>query len=61
MEFLLDPNVWIAFAEAPAFEALGLHKKPALLLGMRDLRSFDRVAIDFATRRILFDLPKSAL
>lgn len=54
-------NVWIAFAEAPAFEALGLHKKPALLLGMRDLRSFDRVAIDFATRRILFDLPKSAL
>ena len=54
-------NVWIAFAEAPAFEALGLHKKPALLLGMRDLRSFDRVAIDFSTRRILFDLPSGAL
>ncbi len=53
-------NVWIAFAEAPAFEALGLKKKPALLLGMRDLRSFDRVAIDFATRKILFDLPRAA-
>lgn len=52
-------NVWIAFAEAPAFEALGLHKKPALLLGMRDLRSFDRVAIDFASRKILFDLPRT--
>lgn len=54
-------NLWIAFAEAPAFEALGLHKKPALLLGMRDLRSFNRVAIDFASRKILFDLPKDAL
>lgn len=53
-------NVWIAFADAPAFEALGLNRKPALLLGMQDLRSFDRVAIDFSTRRILFDLPKDA-
>ena len=53
-------NVWIAFADAPAFEALGLNRKPALLLGMQDLRSFDRVAIDFSTRRILFDLPREA-
>ena len=44
----------------PAFEALGLNRKPALLLGMQDLRSFDRVAIDFSTRRILFDLPREA-
>ena len=54
-------NVWIAFAEAPAFQSLGLEKRPALLLGMHDMRSFDRVAIDFASRKILFDLPKSAM
>lgn len=53
-------NVLIAYADAPAFEALGLHKKPAMLLGMRDLRSFDRVAIDFSSRKILFDLPREA-
>ncbi len=53
-------NMLIAFAEAPAFEALKLHKRPALLLGMRDLRVFDRVAIDFTTRKVLFDLPQSA-
>lgn len=50
----------IAFAEGPAFAALGLSRKPALILGMDDLRTFDRVAIDFASRRVLFDLPASA-
>jgi hypothetical protein len=50
-------NVMIAYADSPPFEALGLAKRPALLLGMRDLRALDRVAIDFSTRRILFDLP----
>lgn len=50
-------NVLIAYAGSPAFTALKLDGKPALLLGMRDLRSFDRVAIDFSTRRILFDVP----
>ena len=29
----------------------------ALILGMRELRLFRRVAIDFATRRVMFDLP----
>ena len=38
-------------------DALELGKKPALLLGMRELRSFDRVAIDFANRRVMFDVP----
>lgn len=47
----------IAFADAPAFAALGLSDKPAMVLGVADLRSFDRVAIDFATRTVLFDLP----
>ena len=51
-------NLLIAYADAPAFGALDLDKRPALLLGMRDLRTFDRVAIDFATRKVLFDLPR---
>ena len=54
-------NVLIAYADSPAFAALGLGTKPAMLLGMRDLRSFDRVAIDFGTRKILFDAPKGVL
>ncbi len=51
-------NLGITFADSPAFEALGLGKRPALILGMRDLGLFDRVAIDFSSRRILFDVPK---
>lgn len=54
-------NVSIAYTDSPAFAALGLGKKPALLLGMRDLRSFDRVAIDFSTRKILFDTPRGVV
>jgi predicted aspartyl protease len=50
-------NSFLAFADSPAFHRLGLVKRPALLLGMAQLRMFKRVAIDFATRRILFDLP----
>lgn len=50
-------TVPIAFADAPAFAALGLASRPALVLGIGDLRSFDRIAIDFAQRTILFDLP----
>ena len=44
------------FADAPPFERLGLHEKPALLLGMGQLKAFQRVAIDFETKKILFDL-----
>lgn len=47
----------IAFADAPAFAALGLSARPAMVLGIGDLRAFDRVAIDFAERTVLFDLP----
>lgn len=53
-------NVLIAYADAPPFHVLGLASKPALFLGMRDLRALDRLAIDFSTRRIYFDLPRSA-
>lgn len=54
-------NVAVAFTDAPAFPALKLDERPALLLGMRDLRTLDRLAIDFSTRRILFDIPKGIL
>lgn len=47
----------MVFADAPPFERLNLSEKPALLLGMAQLRAFQRVAIDFQERKILFDLP----
>ncbi len=50
-------NVPIGFVESPIFAALGLADRPAVVLGIGNLRVFDRVAIDFASRRILFDLP----
>ena len=54
-------SVPIGFLDSPAFAALGLKDRPALILGMANLRMFDRIAIDFSTRRILFDLPDSAI
>ncbi len=53
-------NLPILYADGPAFEQLGLSKRPAMILGMRDLRIFDRVAIDFNSRQILFDVPSGA-
>lgn len=54
-------NTALAFADAPPFERLGMVKRPALLLGMTQLRLFQRVAIDFAARRVLFDIPADAV
>ncbi|AWW73723.1 hypothetical protein CD351_04685 [Erythrobacter sp. KY5] len=51
-------NVPLTFADAPAFEALGLKDVPVLALGMDHLKIFDRVAIDFANQRVLFDVPR---
>ncbi|MCL4673162.1 MAG: aspartyl protease family protein [Sphingomonadaceae bacterium] len=53
-------NLPVMFADGPAFAQLGLAKRPAMILGMRDLRVFDRVAIDFAARQILFDAPRGS-
>ena len=50
-------NVVIAYTDGPAFHALKLDRRPALMLGMRELRLFKRVAIDFSTRKVMFDLP----
>lgn len=48
----------IGFADSPAFHALGYTDKPALILGLRNLSMFERVAIDFSSRTVLFDLPR---
>ncbi len=53
-------NLPIVFADGPAFRSLGLDKRPAMILGMHDLRVFDRVAIDFSSKKILFDMPAGA-
>ena len=50
-------NLPILFAPSPTFDQLGLTDQPALILGMEQLRLFNRVAIDFASRRVLFDVP----
>lgn len=51
-------NVGIAFADPPAFEALGLKDQPVISLGMQQLAVFDRIAIDFTNQRVLFDVPR---
>lgn len=53
-------GLYVSYANAPAFAALGLAEKPAMVLGVEDLRMFDRIAIDFAQRTVLFDLPPGA-
>ena len=53
-------NVPLGYAQSPVFASLGLDKRPALILGMRNMRIFRRVAIDFASQRVLFDLPRDA-
>lgn len=53
-------NLMITFTESPTFAALDLADQPALILGMNELHLFQRVAIDFPSRRVLFDLPAGA-
>lgn len=48
----------ILFADSPPFRSLGLADEPALILGMSELRAFRRVAVDFESRQILFDVPR---
>jgi predicted aspartyl protease len=50
----------VTFADNFAFTALKLNRKPAILLGMDALKLFDRVLVDFANRRVGFDMPKGA-
>lgn len=55
---LLINDLPVAFADVHPFRQLGLHDEPALLLGMDALRLFDRVSVDFATRKVRFTHPE---
>ena len=57
---VLMGNAAIAFADAHPFKLFGLDKKPSMLLGMEGLRSFERVSVDFSTKKVTFLLPKAA-
>ena len=49
----------IAFADAHTFGRLGLHHKPTILLGMNAMRAFQKVSIDFGSRKLRVLLPQS--
>jgi hypothetical protein len=49
-------NVPMAFADVPPFEVFGLSDQPALLLGTDLLETFRRVSLDFAARKVRFQL-----
>ena len=51
-------NLLVAYVDTPVFTVLDLERHPAMMLGMRELRLFKRVAIDFDKRKVYFDLPK---
>ena len=53
-------NVPMVFLDAAPFDQLGLGDKPAMLLGMKMLRMFDRVAIDFGHKHVDFHLAPKA-
>ena len=50
----------VIFADAHTFKQLGLDKKPAILLGMNAMRSFKKVSIDFANRRLRVVVPEES-
>ncbi|MEI9891034.1 MAG: aspartyl protease family protein [Caulobacteraceae bacterium] len=47
-------NQQVAYADLYVFEQLGLHGKPAMLLGMSTLRQCAKVSIDFPAREVRF-------
>lgn len=49
-------DVPIAFADVPPFRVFGLSDAPALLLGTDILENFRRVSLDFAARKVRFQL-----
>lgn len=51
-------NLAIVFANAHSFKQMRLDGKPALLLGMNAMRSFKKVSIDFASRKLRVVVPE---
>lgn len=54
-------NMPIAFHDVHPFKQLKLTDKPAILLGMDALALFDRVSIDFASKKVIFRPPDQAM
>ena len=52
-------NMPIVFADSHAFRRLGLDDKPAMMLGMNALRTFERVSIDFQRKKLKVLLPET--
>ena len=61
LDGVLLKRMMIAFTDSPIFAQLNLADRPALLLGMNALRGFNKVSIDFATRRVRFLLPDDSM
>lgn len=51
-------NVPVAFADIPPFAVFGLEKKPSLLLGTDMMENFRKVSLDFAKRKVRFQLKR---
>jgi predicted aspartyl protease len=51
----------VAFADAHIFNQLDLKYQPALLLGMNAMRAFDRISIDFQSKKVRFVLPGTSM
>ena len=51
----------VAFANAHIFRKLDLMDRPALLLGMNAMKAFDRISIDFASKKVRFVLPATSM
>ena len=51
-------NVPIAFADVPPFAVFGLSEEPSLLLGTDLMEQFRKVSLDFAARKVRFQLRK---
>ena len=49
-------DIPIAFADVPPFKVFGLSDTPALLLGTDILQNFRKVSLDFAARKVRFQL-----
>jgi hypothetical protein len=54
-------DIPIAFADVPPFKVFGLADKPALLLGTDILENFKRVSLDFAARKVRFQLRRCGM
>jgi predicted aspartyl protease len=54
-------NMPIAYADVRTFRLFGIDDKPAILVGMDVLRTFERVAVDFKQRQVRFRVGEGAI